>query len=134
LLLQAAGLIAVNPEAGLTPTLSDIANNPRGLDIVELAADQTARALQDVSLSVINSGMAIEAGLDPQVDSIFLEPVDANARPWVNIIAVRGEDATNEIFQTIVDVFQTEETIAVAAEHSPASIPAWPTFGRVNEN
>ena len=130
LLLQAAGLIEVDEAAGLTPTVSDILSNPRGLVIVELAADQTARALQDVSLSVINSGMAIDAGLNPQTDAIFLEPVDENARPYVNIIAVRGEDADNEIFQTIVDVFQTPETKEVAAIYSPASIPAWEAFGR----
>lgn len=130
LLLQAAGLIEVDAAAGLTPSLSDVVSNPRNLEIVELAADQTARALQDVAMSVINSGMAIEAGLVPEDDAIFLEPVDENARPYVNIIAVRGEDADNEIFQTIVDVFQTQETIDVAAEFTPASIPAWEAFGR----
>ncbi len=42
-------------------------------------ASQTARALNDVSLSVINSGVAVDAGFTPTKDAIFLEPVDDRA-------------------------------------------------------
>ena len=42
------------------------------MKITELDATQTARALQDVDASVINSGMAVDAGYTPDKDAIFL--------------------------------------------------------------
>lgn len=99
LLLQSAGLIKVDEAAGQTPTVADITENRLNLEISELDAAQTARALSDVDVSVINSGMAVDAGFVPTEDAIFLEPVDETARPYVNIIAARKEDEDNEVYQ-----------------------------------
>lgn len=126
LLLQTAGLIEVDPEAGVTPTVNDITSNPLNLDIQELDAAQTARALQDVAVSVINSGMAVDAGFVPKEDAIFLEPVDEQSDPYVNIIVARAEDADNELYQSIVDAYQSDDTIEVIEETSKgSSVPAW---------
>ena len=57
LLLQTAGLIKVDKSKGQTPTVSDITENKKQLDISELDASQTARSLNDVDISVINSGV-----------------------------------------------------------------------------
>lgn len=131
LLLQTAGLIKIDEKAGITPTVSDITENSKNLKITELDASQTARALQDVDLSVINSGVAVDAGFNPQKDSIFAEPVDENSKPYVNIIVSRKEDEKNETYQKIVDAYQTDETKKVINETSKnTSFPAWETFGR----
>jgi D-methionine transport system substrate-binding protein len=131
LLLQTAGLIKIDEKAGITPTVSDITENSKNLKITELDASQTARALQDVDLSVINSGVAVDAGFNPQKDSIFAEPVDENSKPYVNIIVSRKEDEKNETYQKIVDAYQTDETKRVIDETSKnTSFPAWETFGR----
>ncbi|MBO0478277.1 MetQ/NlpA family ABC transporter substrate-binding protein [Vagococcus fluvialis] len=131
LLLQTAGLIKIDEKAGITPTVSDITENSKNLKITELDASQTARALQDVDLSVINSGVAVDAGFNPQKDSIFAEPVDENSKPYVNIIVSRKEDEKNETYQKIVDAYQTDETKKVIDETSKnTSFPAWETFGR----
>lgn len=130
LLLQTAGLIKVNPDKAQAPTVSDITENKLNLEIVELEASQTARALQDVAASVINSGMAVDAGFVPTTDAIYLEPVDDTSRPYVNIIAARKEDANNEVYQKVVAAYQTDETIKVIeATSKGSSIPAWATFG-----
>ncbi|MEG2938246.1 MAG: MetQ/NlpA family ABC transporter substrate-binding protein, partial [Vagococcus sp.] len=118
LLLQTAGLIKIDEKAGITPTVSDITENSKNLKITELDASQTARALQDVDLSVINSGVAVDAGFNPQKDSIFAEPVDENSKPYVNIIVSRKEDEKNETYQKIVDAYQTDETKKVIDETS----------------
>lgn len=86
ILLQTAGLIKVDPAKQQLPTVSDITENKRQLKITELDATQTARALQDVDASVINSGMAVDAGYTPDKDAIFLEPVNEKAKPYVNIV------------------------------------------------
>lgn len=131
LLLQTAGLIEVDPAKKQTPTTSDITANKLDLKIEELDAAQTARALADVDAAVINSGVAVDAGFTPTKDAIYLEPVDDNARPYVNIIVARKEDADNETYQKIVDAYQTDETIKVIDETSKgSSIPAWQDFGR----
>lgn len=131
LLLQTAGLIEVDPDKGQTPTTSDITANKLALKIEELDASQTARALADVDAAVINSGVAVDAGFTPTKDAIYLEPVDENARPYVNIIVSRKEDANNKTYQKIVDAYQTKETEKVIEETSKgSSIPAWEDFGR----
>lgn len=131
LLLQSAGLIKVDPSKGQTPTISDVTENDKKLKLTELDASQTARALNDVILSVINSGVAVDAGFTPTKDAIFLEPVDDRARPYVNIIVARKEDETNRTYQKIVDTYQTEATAKVIEETSKgSSVPAWKTFGR----
>ncbi|HIY57504.1 MAG TPA: MetQ/NlpA family ABC transporter substrate-binding protein [Candidatus Tetragenococcus pullicola] len=131
LLLQTAGLIKVDEDKQQAPTVSDITENPKNLDITELDAAQTARTLQDVDVSVINSGMAVDAGFVPTQDAIYLEPVDDTSRPYVNIIVTRKEDEDNEIYQKIVDTYQTDETAKKIEETSKgSSIPAWEEFGR----
>ena len=131
ILLQSAGLLTVDEAKQQAPTVSDITENPLNLEIVELDAAQTARALQDVTVSVINSGMAVDAGYIPANDAIYLEPVDEKSRPYVSIIATRAEDADNDIYQKIVAAYQTDETIKVIEETSKgSSIPAWETFGK----
>lgn len=131
LLLQTAGLIEVDPDKGQTPTTSDITANKLALKIEELDASQTARALADVDAAVINSGVAVDAGFTPTKDAIYLEPVDDKARPYVNIIVSRKEDANNKTYQKIVDAYQTKETEKVIEETSKgSSIPAWEDFGR----
>ncbi len=131
LLLQTAGLIKVDKSKGQTPTTSDITQNKLNLKITELDAVQTARALSDVAASVINSGVAVDAGFIPSEDAIYLEPVDESSRPYVNIIVARKADAKNKTYQKIVKAYQTDATKKVIEETSKgSSIPAWDTFGK----
>ncbi|MDR0880137.1 MAG: MetQ/NlpA family ABC transporter substrate-binding protein [Clostridioides sp.] len=125
-LLQTAGLINVKKEAGLTPKIEDITENPKKLQIKELAADQTARSLKDVDISIINSGLAVDAGLLPTKDSIFLEPIDASSKPYNNIIVSRDEDKDKEIFKKIIKTYQSDGDKKVIEEKSKgSSIPVW---------
>ncbi|MHC5229621.1 MetQ/NlpA family ABC transporter substrate-binding protein [Enterococcus sp. LJL99] len=131
LLLQSAGLIKVNPSKKQTPTVNDITENKLNLKISELDAAQTARALKDVDASVINSGMAVDAGFVPSKDAIFLEPVNDTSKPYVNIIVARKEDENNETYKKIVEAYQNDDTVKVIEETSKgSSIPAWETFGK----
>ncbi len=64
LLLQDAGLIKLKD--GIDPTSDatklDIVENPKNLDIQEIAAEQLPRSLQDVDLAVIIGDYALHAG------------------------------------------------------------------------
>ncbi|MBX4221198.1 MetQ/NlpA family ABC transporter substrate-binding protein, partial [Enterococcus lactis] len=63
LLLQTAGMIKVDKAKVLAPTVSDITENRKNLDISELDASHTAHTLSDVDFSVIKSGVAVDAGI-----------------------------------------------------------------------
>lgn len=126
ILLQTAGLITLDPEAGLVPTTEDVVENRLNLQFQTLESNQTARALQDVTASVINSGMAVDAGFIPSEDAVFLEPVTADSKPYYNVIAALAEDVDNEVVQTIVAYYQSEGTAKVIEESSKGSqFPVW---------
>lgn len=109
ILLQTAGLIKVDEAAGLLPTLKDITENKLNLEIIEVDASTTARTLEDVTCAVINSGFAVDAGFTPKEDAIFLETIDDNSRPYINIIAARREDKDNEVLKRIVELYQSDK-------------------------
>ena len=126
LLLQTAGLIEVDPSKGQVPVVEDITSNPLNLSFETLDSSQTARALEDVTASVINSGMAVDAGFIPTEDAVFLEPVTDSSDPYYNAIVSREEDKDNEVFKKIIEAYQAEDTKEVIEETSKgSSIPVW---------
>lgn len=126
ILLQTAGLIKVNGQAGDDLTKDYITENPLNLEIIALDASQTARSLDDVTAAAINNGMAIDAGYIPTKDAFFLEPVDDNSKPYINIIATKEENKDNEVLKKIAQAYQTDETAKAIDETTKgSSIPAW---------
>lgn len=126
LLLQTAGLIEVDPSKGQIPVVEDITSNPLNLTFETLDSSQTARALDDVDASVINSGMAVDAGFVPTEDAVFLEPVTESSDPYYNAIVSREEDTDNDVFKQIIEAYQAEDTKEVIEETSKgSSIPVW---------
>ena len=110
-LLQAAGLIKVNGNPGEAITLDDITENPKNLEFIEMDAAQTARALDDVKVAAVNDNYALDSGLSPNEDAIFLEdPGNPDAKIYVNVIAARAEDKDNEAYKELVKYYQTDET------------------------
>ena len=126
-LLEAAGLLTVNPAAGYLPTVADITSNPLNLEIYEVEAANTPSLLPDVAAAIINGGHAVDNGLFPETDAIYLETVaEGSDNPYINIIVARTEDKDNEIYQRIVEVYQTEEVAKVIKDaFKGAYLPAW---------
>lgn len=126
LLLQSANLIKVDPTKGDTPTVNDIVENPLNLNISELDASQTARALPDVAAAVINGGIAVDAGLNPPSDAIFLEKLTSTSKPYINIIATRAADKDIDSYKKVVEAFRQEDTAKVIEDVTKgACIPVW---------
>lgn len=127
-LLQSAGLIEVDGKEGDAITVDDIKENPKNLEIIELDASQTARNLTEVAVSVINSGVAVDAGFVPTEDSIYLEDKDDPAKAiYVNIIAAKKEDENSKTLENFVkNYYQTDETKKLVEKETKGSeIPAW---------
>ena len=125
--LESAGVIKVNPDAGYTPTLSDITENAKNIKFTEVEAANTPSLLPDVAAAVINGGHAVDNGLNPKTDSIYLEKVEDGAdNPYVNVIVARSEDKDNETYKKIVKAFQSDDVKKVIEEtYKGAYIPAW---------
>ena len=86
LLLQANGVIKLSEDAGVKATVKDIVENPLGVEIVEVDAQNVVNALADVDYAIINNNFALDAGLNPVTDSFFIESADS---PYVNVVSVR---------------------------------------------
>jgi len=84
-LLEGAGLITLNPQAGSTATPADITQNPRQFALVQLDAAQLPRSLDDVDIAVINANFALNAGLNPHINSLYSETAGS---PYANGLAV----------------------------------------------
>ncbi len=126
ILLQQAGLIKVDEAAGKLPAIKDIVENPKNLEIIELAATNIPPALDEVQIAVINSGVATTAGYVPTQDALVLEDYQNSGSLYVNVIAARSEDKDREEFQKIIAIYYTDETKKVIAEDSKgSSIPVW---------
>ena len=115
LLLQHEGLITVDKEKGLLPTVLDITSNPYEYKIVELEAPMLPRSLDDaqIDLAIINNAFAGQANLTPSKDGVFVEDKES---PYVNIIVSREVDKDNENVKNFVKAYQTDAVAKKADE------------------
>lgn len=123
ILFENAGLIKLKEGVGIKATVRDIVENPLNLKFQELEAPFLPKALDDVAAAVINTNFALENGLIPTRDAIFIEPKDS---PWVNIIAARKEDQNREVFQKIINAYHSDEVKKLIEEKfGDFIVPSW---------
>ena len=109
-LLESAGLIKLKKNFGLNGTTKDIESNPKDLKIKAVDAQQTARALSDVDISVINNGVATKAGKDAKKDPIYLEKASSDTvKPYINVVAVNSKDKDNKTYKKIIELYHSKE-------------------------
>ena len=125
-LLQDAGLIKVEGEAGDIIGLDKITENPKNLEIVEMDASQTARSLDDVDCAVVNDTFALDAGLDKNEGIYVEDPKSESVKQYINLIAARKEDENNPAYKEFVKYYQTDETKADFERITKGAwLPAW---------
>ncbi|PFG05201.1 MetQ/NlpA family ABC transporter substrate-binding protein [Bacillus sp. es.034] len=129
LLLDEAGLIKLKEGFDQSQGLEAIKENPKNLEFTPVVAAQTPRVLPDVAASIINNGVAVEAGLVPVDDSIYIE--GAESKPFINIIAAQEKDKDNKTYKKIVELYQEDDV----AEHIKKTYKdsLIPTFVPVSE-
>ena len=86
LLLEANGYLKLKDGAGITATITDIAENPYNITFKEVEAAQLPNVLQDVDYAIINSNYAIQADINPVADSLLIE---GSSSAYSNILAVK---------------------------------------------
>lgn len=106
LLLESAGLIKLDPKAGITATPLDIKANPLKLKFREIEAASLPRTLDDVDAAVINGNYAIPAGLSATKDGLFVE---GSSSPYVNVIAVKAGNENKAEIKALVKALQSQK-------------------------
>lgn len=125
-LLQEAGLIKVDGQAGDLIGVDKVTDNPKNLEIIEMDASTTPRSLEDVDIAAVNDTFALDSGLDKE-KSVFVEdPKSESVKEYINLIAARKEDENNEAYKEFVKYYQTEETKKDMEEITKGAwLPAW---------
>ena len=109
-ILEAQGVLKVDPAAGYMPEIKDITENPLNLEFVEVEAANTYSLLPDVAAAFINGAHASDHDLTPD-DAICTETVEPGSdNPYINIIACRTADLENETYLKVLAAYQSAET------------------------
>jgi D-methionine transport system substrate-binding protein len=108
LLLEANGVITLKEGAGVAATKTDIVDNPKNIEIVELEAATIPASRPDFALAVINANYAIGAGIQSS-EAIAIEAEDSlSADTYVNVIVVNEENKDSEKTKALVAALQTD--------------------------
>jgi D-methionine transport system substrate-binding protein len=109
--LQQAGLVEL--KSGGTPysDLADVDAEKSKVKVTALEASIIPTSLPDVAAAIINNDFVQDAGLTFEDAIAQDDPEDAGALPYVNIFAARADDADNETYLKLVEIFQTNEDV-----------------------
>lgn len=124
ILLQKQGLIKLKDSTNLFSQVTDIVENPKHLNIIDLEGPQLPRTLDDpkVEISIINNTFAAKAGFLLK-DGLFVEDKES---PYVNIIVSREENKDAENVKKFVKAYQSDEVAATAdKEFKGGAVKGW---------
>lgn len=122
--LESAGIIEIDQDAGANPTVSDITNYKVQVDITELGASTIPSVIPDFTIAVVNGNYALDYGIDPST-AIFKES-EYDDDSYFCLIAVKSGNADDPVYQEIVKLFQSEETKQIFEDKFGGYfVPAW---------
>ena len=118
LVLQSAGLIELKSGGTTLSDLSDIDEAKSKVTVTALEAALIPTSLPDVDAAIINNDFVEDAGLSFEDAIAQDDPEDPNALPYVNIFASRADEADNETYLKLVEIFQTDEAVQAGLQES----------------
>ncbi|GEK79592.1 MetQ/NlpA family ABC transporter substrate-binding protein [Agrococcus baldri] len=118
LVLQSAGLIALEGGGSPYSTVDDVIEGESRVAVSAVDAAITATSLPDVAAAIINNDFLNDAGIDPASAIATDDPSDPAAQPYINIFATTAENADDEVLNRLVEIFQTNEEVQAGALES----------------
>ena len=120
--LKAAGVVTLKGDWTAFTIPQDIDESKSKVKVVPMKAEQIANTLKaggdDLSAGVINNDYVADAGLAP-TDAIYQDDAESEeARPYINIFAVRADDVNNDVYKKVVDIYQTKPVLDALQEES----------------
>ncbi|WP_352417195.1 MetQ/NlpA family ABC transporter substrate-binding protein [Clostridium tertium] len=123
--LEGAGLIKLKEGELVTP--KDITENPKNLKFEELEAAQLPRVLEEVGIAVINGNYALEAGLNPAENALYLEDATKEAsKKYHNVLAVKKGNEDSEKIKALTNALTSDKVKKFIEEKYNGSVI--PTF------
>ena len=123
ILLDKAGVIKLNDNKNLLATTKDIIENPKNIKITQLAPEQLAPRLEEVTAAIINANYALDAKLSFKEDTILIEDKES---PYVNIVTVLKGREGEEKFKKLIKALQSEKVKKYIEEkYSGSVVPAF---------
>ncbi|MCJ1689269.1 MetQ/NlpA family ABC transporter substrate-binding protein [Rathayibacter sp. VKM Ac-2927] len=111
LVLQSAGLIELTDGGTAFSGLDVIDTGASKVTVTALDAALVPTSLPDVAAAVVNNDYLAGAGLEATDALAQDDPTDPTAVPYVNVFAARADDAENETYLKLVDVYQTSQDV-----------------------
>ncbi|AXH97495.1 MetQ/NlpA family ABC transporter substrate-binding protein [Ornithinimicrobium avium] len=122
-LLADQGLVTLADTGQASPTVLDVKDNPKDLELVEIEAAQLPRSLADVDAAVINGNYAIQADLSPAEDALAAESPEGN--PYANLLVVRTGEQDDPRVVRLAELLASDEVAQfIEQTYDGAVIPA----------
>lgn len=103
--------------------LSNISENPKGIEFVELAAEQITHSLEDVNAAVINGNYALEAGLNPSEDALVIESADSDeSYKYINYLVVKAGNEETAKTKALIAAFANQDVVDFINATYPGSV------------
>ena len=106
--LVQAGLITLKKDGLITPTPLDIDEKKSQVKVVPVDAAQTPSAHGEGTPAIINNSFLERAGIDPATAVFQDDPNSEEAEPYINVFAVREEDADNEDIKKLAELWHSD--------------------------
>lgn len=120
-LLEKNGIIKLKPNVD-QPSILDIVENPKKLDIIEIEAPQILRSLDDLDCAITNTDWVVLAKMDPK-SALALEDKES---PYANIIAVKKDRQDDANLIKLVEIYHSKPIKDyIITEFKGAIIPAF---------
>jgi D-methionine transport system substrate-binding protein len=108
-ILEAAGLIEIDDDAGEFPSTDDITDNPRNLEFVPIAATTIPQQFDDPSLSAVVVGTSYfdpSQNIGPE-DALYLDDsLDEKNLPYVNVVASREDNKDDPAWKVLEEAYR----------------------------
>lgn len=115
LVLQAAGLVALEDGGSPYSTVADVIEEESRVSVSAVDAALTATSLPDVAAAIVNNDFITDAGLTPEDAIAQDDPTDPSAQPYINVFATAAENVDDEVLNRLVEIYQTNEEVQAGA-------------------
>lgn len=118
-ILQTAGVLEVNPDAGVFPTEEDIVANPTSIELVRIAHESVQTAYTDPTIDAVviatdDFDPALEITSD---DAIVLEDSSStSSSPYVIVVATTADNVDNPAWPLLEETYRDERVVSALEE------------------
>jgi len=111
LVLQSNGLIELEGGGDIFSGIDDIDQDASKVQVATVKADLAATSLPDYAGAIINNEFATKAGLSADDVVAQDDPSDPASTPYVNVFAARADDADDETYAELVEIYQSTRAV-----------------------